>query len=56
MRRLLAAAALTAAATVSVAPVPASAIVCVWVADICLPCGPVNDAYRELYGTDLLYC
>lgn len=56
MRRLLAAAALTAAVTVSFAPAPASAFFCVWVGDICLPCGPVNSAYRKVTGGELLHC
>lgn len=56
MRRLLAAAAVAAAATVSVTPATSSAFFCMWVGDICLPCGPVNSAYRKVTGGELLYC
>ena len=56
MRRSLAVAALAASVTLSVAPAPASAFFCVWVGDICLPCGPANAAYRKVTGGDLLTC
>lgn len=56
MRRLIAAAAVAAAATVSATPATSSAFFCVWVGDICLPCGPVNDVYDKVTGGPLLYC
>ena len=56
MRRVLAGAAIAAAAFAAAAPAPSQAFFCVWVGDICLPCGPVNAVYERATGGPLLYC